>query len=137
MDLHAEAKRLLGDLYAAFGTGASSGWQDNLAEDVVVIGTDEAEWLMGRDRVIPVLQAQMAEMRDGRARLEMGEPQIGVSGQAVWAADQPTMRMGDEYVLTMRMTLVATEEEGRLCIRQLHVSVGVPNEEVVDQTLTV
>lgn len=137
MDLHAEARRLLSDLYAAFGTGSSSGWQDNLADDVVVIGTDEAEWLMGRERVIPVLQAQMAEMRDGRVQLEMGEPQIGVLGRAVWAADQPTMRMPDDYVLTMRMTLVATEEDGRLCIHQLHVSVGVPNEEVVDQTLTV
>jgi len=137
MDLQAEAKRLLGDLYAAFGTGSSSGWQDNLAEDVVVIGTDEAEWLTGREQVIPVLQAQMLEMRGAGARLEMGEPRIGVAGATVWAADQPTMRVDGASAVTMRMTFVATEQDGRLCIHQLHASVGVPNEDVVDQTLTV
>jgi len=136
MDLHAEAKRLLGDLYAAFGTGTSSGWEDDLADDVVVIGTDEAEWLRGRERVLPVLRAQMQEMRDEDVRLEMGDPQIGVAGSTVWAADQPTMRLGDETVLTMRMTLVASEQDDRLVIHQLHVSLGTPNEELLDQTLT-
>ena len=137
MDLEARINQLLTNFYGAFSTGLQSGWENSLADDVVVIGTDQAEWLLGRDRVAPVLQAQMAEMSAAGLRVEAGDRQVGVAGSTVWVADQPTMRLPDDTALTMRLTLVATQEGDRLLVKQLHVSLGVPNEEVLNQTLTV
>jgi ketosteroid isomerase-like protein len=135
MDLEARARELLANFYAAFSTGLPTGWEDRLAEDVVVIGTDEAEWLQGRDRVVPVLQAQMAEMSAAGMRVDADDPQVGIAGSTVWVADQPTLRMADGAPVSMRLTAVATQQGDRLVIKQLHVSVGVPNEEVFDQNL--
>jgi len=128
---------LLTNFYAAFSTGLPTGWERSVADDVVVIGTDEAEWLQGKERVVPVLQAQMEEMSAAGMEVELGDPQIGFAGSTVWAADQPTMRLADGTDITMRMTMVALQQDDRLVIQQLHVSVGVPNEEVLKQTLTV
>ena len=64
-------------------------------------------------------------------------PRSARPASTVWVADQPTMRLADDTEVTMRLTAVAVEQDGRLVIQQLHVSVGVPNEEVLDQTLTV
>jgi len=137
MNLEARMRELLTNFYGSFSTGLPTGWENSVAEDVVVIGTDQAEWLQGRERVVPVLQAQMDEMSRAGMRVEADDPQIGSAGSTVWAADQPTMRLEDETELTMRLTVVAVEQDGRLVIKQLHVSVGVPNEEVLNQTLTV
>jgi ketosteroid isomerase-like protein len=136
MDLEARARELLANFYAAFSTGLRTGWEDSMAEDVIVIGTDDAEWLQGRDRVAPVLQAQMAEMSEAGMHVDADDPQVGVAGSTVWVADQPTLRMADGAPVSMRLTFVATEVDGRLVVKQLHVSVGVPNEEVLNQTLT-
>jgi ketosteroid isomerase-like protein len=137
MDLESRVKELLAGLYAAFSSGLPTGWEDSVADDVLVIGTDEAEWLQGKERVVPVLAAQMAEMSEAGIRVDADDPQVGVAGSTVWVADQPTLRLADGAPLTMRLTLVASQEGDRLVIRQLHVSVGAPNEEVLNQTLTV
>ena len=136
MDLESRVRELLAGLYAAFSGGLPTGWEDSVADDVLVIGTDEAEWLQGKERVVPVLAAQMAEMSEAGIRLDGNDPQVGVAGGTVWVADQPTLRLADGAPLTMRLTLVASQEGDRLIIRQLHVSVGAPNEEVLNQTLT-
>jgi ketosteroid isomerase-like protein len=136
MDLEVRARELLTNFYAAFSTGLPTGWEDSMAEDVIVIGTDDAEWLQGRDRVAPVLQAQMAEMSTAGMRVDADDPQVGFAGSTVWVADQPTLRMADGAPVSMRLTFVATEVDARLVVKQLHVSIGVPNEEVFNQTLT-
>jgi hypothetical protein len=137
MDLESRVKKLLANFYAAFSSGLPTGWEDSVADDVLVIGTDEAEWLQGKERVVPVLAAQMAEMSEAGIRVDGNDPQVGVAGSTVWVADQPTLRLADGEPLTMRLTLVATQEDDHLVIRQLHVSVGAPNEDVLNQTLTV
>jgi hypothetical protein len=47
------------------------------------------------------------------------------------------MHLGTGSDVALRLTLVATRDEGRLVFRQLHLSIGAPNEEVLGQTLTV
>jgi hypothetical protein len=137
MDLDSRVNQLLTNFYASFSSGLPTGWEDSLADDVVVIGTDQAEWLQGKDQVVPVLQAQMTEMSEAGMRVEAGERRIGAAGGAVWVADAPTMWLADDTALTMRLTAVATTDGERLQVKQLHVSVGVPNEDVLRQTLTV
>jgi ketosteroid isomerase-like protein len=62
MSHHDDIAGLLTDFYASFGSGETSGWEDHLADDVVCIGTDEEEWLEGKDAILPLLRAQMTEM---------------------------------------------------------------------------
>jgi hypothetical protein len=130
-------RRLLADLYAAFATGDTAEWEKGLALDALVIGTDDVEWWQGRDRVLPVIRAQTAEMHGAGVRLIGGEPVIASSGDAVWAADRPTMHLADHTKLPLRLTLLATQDNDVLLVRQAHPSVGVPNEEVLSQSLTV
>jgi hypothetical protein len=129
-------RQLLANLYAAFATGDTANWEKALAPDALVIGTDNAEWWQGKDRVVPVLRAQTAEMRGVGVRLTGGEPAIAATGGTVWAADRPTLHLPDDTAVPLRLTLLATQDNGALHVRQMHLSVGAPNEEVLSQTLT-
>src|SRR4051794_41895144 len=104
MDLEARINQLLTNFYGAFSTGLQSGWESSLADDVVVIGTDQAEWLLGRERVAPVLQAQMAEMSAAGLRVEAGGRQGGGAGSTVWGGGQPPMGAAAGTAPTMRLT---------------------------------
>jgi hypothetical protein len=136
VDLASEMRQLLANMYAAFATGDTAELEKRLAFDALVIGTDDAEWWQGKDRLVPVLRAQTSEMRGAGIRLTGGEPEIAASGDTVWAADRPTMHLPDNDV-PLRLTLLATEQNGTLVVRQMHLSVGAPNEDVLSQTLTV
>jgi hypothetical protein len=137
MELVAEMRDLLASFYESFNTGDASRLENALAPDVLVIGTDEVEWWQGRDRALSVLRAQFDELRTSGVRLEGGEAQIVGTAESVWAADRPKMSLADGKTVPVRLTLVATKEGPGLLIRQWHFSVGTPNEEVLNQTLTV
>jgi ketosteroid isomerase-like protein len=130
-------RELLNRLYGSFADGDVSMWEHSLSDDVVMIGTDQAEWWQGLEHVLPVLRAQMEQLHGAGIELSPGDPQVGSNGDTVWAADQPTMHLGTGSDVALRLTLVATRDEGRLVFRQLHLSIGAPNEEVLGQTLTV
>jgi len=107
-----------------------------LAPDALVIGTDEAEWWQGKDHVLTVMQAQVGEMHDAGIRFTGGDPYVVDSGDVVWAADRPTLHLEDGTSVPLRLTAVATRDGDVLLIRQMHVSGGIPNEEMVQQGLT-
>jgi ketosteroid isomerase-like protein len=131
-----EMRTLLQSLYDSFRDGDASAFVDNLAEDSVGIGTDEAEFWVGRAALAPILATQVAEMSGAGIRLTPGDPVIGESGDAVWAADQPTLHLPDGSNAALRATLLATRDGGRLVLRQMHISVPAPNVEVVQMELT-
>jgi ketosteroid isomerase-like protein len=131
-----DMKALLAGLYNSFASGDPSAYVDNLADDAVGIGTDEAEFWVGRTRMAPVIEKQVAEMSGAGIRITPGEAVIGEAGDAVWAADQPTLHLPDGSSTVLRATLLATRDGDRLAIRQMHVSVPAPNEEVVQMELT-
>lgn len=137
MDAAAEMRELLASLYGSFETGDGARLADALAPDVLLIGTDEAEWWQGKERVLSVLRAQLDEMRAAGVRLVGGEAQIAATADSVWVADRPTMSLSDGTTVPARLTLVATVEDSALLIRQWHVSVGTPNEVLLNQKLTV
>jgi hypothetical protein len=127
---------LLGALYATLSTGDASAWEESLASDVLVIGTDDAEWWQGKDAALRVIDAQVTELHEAGARYIGGKAEIGSAGDTVWAADRPTLRLADGTAVPLRVTAVATREGDSLVIRQAHVSVGAPNEEILQQSLT-
>ncbi len=59
------------------------------------------------------------------------------AGDVIWVADRPAVVLPDGTSLPLRLTAVATRDGGALVVRQLHVSVGAPNEEALQQQLTV
>jgi len=95
----------------------------------VIIGT-AGEWLEGREQWIEAREALMHEMEE--LRLEAGEePHCYVEGSMGWVADRPRAVLLDGTIST-RLTGVMRQEEGELRLVHLHLSVVVPDEEVVE-----
>ena len=127
---------LLDTLYGSLASGDASAWEDNMADDALCIGTDAAEWWHGRDAMMPVLRAQIAEMGAAGISMRAGDAVIAEHGDVVWAADRPTMTQPDGSVISLRATVVAVRVAGRLVVQQTHLSVPAANEEVVQMELT-
>ncbi len=99
------------------------------AEGVLAIGT-AGEWLEGREQWIAATEALMHEMEG--FRMEAGEePHCYEEGSMGWVADRPKAVMPDGTIST-RLTGVVRQEEGEWRFVHLHLSVGVPDEEVVE-----
>jgi ketosteroid isomerase-like protein len=132
----ADIKTLLADIYASIASGDASAYLVNFADDMVAIGTDEAEYWVGLDSMAPVVQAQLGEMSEAGIRLESGDTEVGESGDAVWASDRPTIHLPDGSSQLLRATILATRDGDRLVVRQMHLSAPAPNQEVVHMELT-
>jgi ketosteroid isomerase-like protein len=66
-------------------------------------------------------------------RLETGGSAVAYEeGSIGWVADEPTFRFPDGSAMKTRLTAVLREEGGNWALVHMHVSVGVPDEEVVD-----
>ncbi len=99
------------------------------AEGVLAIGT-AGEWLEGREQWIAATEALMHEMEG--LRMEAGEePHCYEEGSMGWVADRPKAVLPDGMIST-RLTGVVRQEEGEWRFVHLHLSVGVPDEEVVE-----
>ena len=133
----ADVRQLFEGLYESLATGDTSPWADALADDAVVIGTDEAEWWQGKDEAMNVIRVQVQELHDAGVRYSANDPQVRAAADVILVADRPTAVLADGTTLPMRLTVAATRDGGALLIRQLHISVGVANEEVLQQELTV
>ena len=58
-------------------------------------------------------------------------------GNVGWVADRPTFRLPDGTQIPFRSTIVFRKEDGEWKVIQQHISIAVPNENVVGQQLTV
>ncbi len=99
------------------------------AEGVVAIGT-AGEWLEGREQWIAATEALMHEMEG--FRMEAGEePHCYEEGSMGWVADRPRAVL-PEGTISTRFTSVMHQENGQWKVVHVHLSVGVPDEEVVE-----
>ena len=127
---------LLESIYASISSGDASAYLAHVSDDVMAIGTDEAEWWVGRDVMAPVVEVQLEEMSAAGIRFSAGEPVVGEAGDVAWLADRPTIHLPDGSSQQLRATFVASREGDRFVVRQLHLSAPAPNEEVVQMELT-
>jgi ketosteroid isomerase-like protein len=137
MDLVAGMTALLDEFYGAVEAGDASSFDEALAADVIMVGTDEAEWWEGPGEALRAMRAQFAEMSDAGVRFTGGHYQIVAQGDVVWAVDRPTVHLADGTATPLRMTAVATAEGDHLVVRHMHLSAAAPNQEIVKQELTV
>jgi hypothetical protein len=129
----AKVKDTLLRFYEAFSAPDLEGFAQLIAredEGVLVIGTDPGDWAEGRGRWIAAREALTHSMEG--LRLEAGEePQGYEEGSMGWVADRPTAVL-PEGPISARLTGVVRNEEGEWRLVHIHLSVGVPDEEVVE-----
>ncbi len=130
----AEVRDTLLRFYEVFSAGDLEGFAQIIAQEddegVLVIGTDPGDWAEGRERWIAAREALMHAMEG--LRLEPGEePQGYEEGSMGWVADRPRAVLPDGTIST-RLTGVVRQEEGEWRLVHIHLSVGVPDEEVVE-----
>ena len=65
-------------------------------------------------------------------RIEPSDPVAYAQGSAGWAIDEPRFFFPDGSSMATRVTTIFTHEDGAWKVIHMHVSVGVPDEEVVD-----
>jgi len=133
-----EIRRIVADLYDAFSTGDAAPWASRLSteHEPTGIGTDPQEFWVGREQLTRVFDAQVTEMHAAGISFEGGDAVVEIHGDVAWIADQPTLRMGDATI-PVRLTMVLTAEGGDWQMAHFHLSNGVPNETMLDTSLTV
>lgn len=100
-------------------------------EGILVIGTDPDDWAEGRGRWLAAREALTHSMEG--LRLEAGEePQGYEEGSMGWVADRPRAVL-PEGTISTRLTGVVRQEGGEWRLVHVHLSVGVPDAEVVEQ----
>ena len=92
---------------------------------VVVIGTAPGEWVTERDRM------RFGFETEG-LRIDAGHPQGFEEGSMGWVADEPTFHFGSDAAVATRLTAVFHRHEDTWKLVHMHVSVGVPDEEVAE-----
>jgi hypothetical protein len=91
----------------------------------LIIGTAPGEWVTERDRLRFGFEAE-------GVRLEAKDPVGYEEGSLGWVVDEPTFVFPDGSAMDTRMTAVMHQEDGRWKLVHMHLSVGVPDEEVVE-----
>jgi SnoaL-like domain len=94
-------------------------------EAALIIGTSPGEWVTERDRMRFGFEAE-------GVRLEAKDPVGYEEGSLGWVVDQPAFVFPDGSVMQTRLTAVMRREEGRWKLVHMHLSVGVPDEQVID-----
>ena len=93
----------------------------------LVIGTAPGEWVTERDRLRFGFEAEGLE-------IEAGTSPVGwANGDTGWFTDEPTYVFpGGAGRMKTRLTSILQREGSAWRIVHMHVSVGVPDEEVLD-----
>lgn len=129
----AEVRDTLLRFYEVFSAADLEGLAQIIAreeEGVMVIGTAPGDWTEGRGQWIAAREALMHAMEG--VRLEAGEePYCYEEGSMGWVVDQPKAVL-PEGTISTRLTGVMHQEDGQWKVVHVHLSVGVPDEEVVE-----
>jgi adenylate cyclase len=90
----------------------------------LIIGTAPGEWVTERERLRFGFEAE-------GVRFEAKDPVAYEEGLLGWGVDQLTF-FPDGSAMETRMTAIMHQEEGRWKLVHMHLSVGVPDEQVIE-----
>jgi hypothetical protein len=129
MAVGAETEHALEPFVSAFNSGDAGAMAALFAAsgDVLGIGTDPKEWWLGRDSLMPVLEAQLRELGGAQFRVEE------TAGSDRWLACKCSIDLPGAPAFPARLTMVYSADH---LIEHFHLSIGVANEEALGQTLT-
>jgi ketosteroid isomerase-like protein len=119
-----EVKAALLRFYDRLSAGDARSFDELVSGDAatVVIGTSPGEW---KDR-----ERLRVRFETEGPRIAAGTPLAYEEGTLAWAVDEPTFRFTDGHVVKARLTAVFHRDEGPWKLVHMHVSAGVPDEEV-------
>ena len=92
----------------------------------LIIGTAVGEWVTERDRMRFGFETEGVRLETGGSAVAYEEGSMG------WIADEPPFRFPDGSAMKTRLTAVLRKEGENWALVHMHVSVGVPDEEVVE-----
>jgi hypothetical protein len=135
MEQSAELRERTLDFYRAMETADTSFIETFFSqeEEVLNLGSDPEEWLVGHAKAVGVLVAQLKAMQG--ISIGGADPQAFSEGSVGWVADQFKLIMPSGTTIPFRMTLVYHKEAGEWKAVQLHLSIGVPNEQAIGYAL--
>lgn len=93
---------------------------------VLIIGTAPGEWVTERVRMRFGFETEGVRLETGGSAVAYEEGSMG------WVADEPTFYFPDASAMKTRLTAVLRQEAGKWALVHMHVSVGVPDEEVLE-----
>lgn len=97
--------------------------------DFVGIGTDPAEWWLGKAEFARIVREQFAVAGNFAVREHAAE---GYSeGSVGWVSDQAVLDLPEGGTTGIRFSAVAVRRDDGWKFVQLHTSIGVPNVEVL------
>jgi ketosteroid isomerase-like protein len=96
------------------------------ADAALVIGTAPGEWVTERDRMRFGFEAEGVSLETGGSAVAYEEGTMG------WVADEPVFSFPDGSSMKTRLTAVFRREGDDWALVHMHVSVSVPDEEVLE-----
>jgi hypothetical protein len=125
MDQSNDVRDAMLRFYDRLSAGDVASFDDVVAADAaLIIGTAPGEMITERDRMRFGFEAE-------GVRLESGDQVIAYEeGTMGWVADEPTFFFPDGSAMRVRLTGVLRRDAGAWKLVHMHVSVGVPDEEV-------
>jgi ketosteroid isomerase-like protein len=132
MEESAEVRDAILRFYERFSAGDPDGFAHGLADvpGVSVIGSGPDEGHDDRESWVDAYRTGIAELR---LTLRGDDPRGYEDGTLGWGVDRPSFVLPDGSYLPTRMTAVLHNEAGDWKVVHLHFSVGVPDEEAMQQ----
>lgn len=133
MEASVEVENVVRALFDAVSKG-DIGEIENLfsqKDGVIAIGSDPAETWAGYNAIVRAFTEQLQS--SGSRQIQTGEISAWVEGTVGWASELRTIRRSKGKVMSIRHTFVLHTENERWKIVQMHVSIGVPNDELRQQ----
>lgn len=127
MQQSAEIREAMLRFYDRLSANDVGSFDELVSQDpaTLVIGTAPGE------RVTERAQLRYGFEAEG-FRIEAGDPAGYEEGSLGWLVDEPAFVFPDGSSFQTRLTAVMRQEDGRWKLVHMHVSVGVPDEEVVE-----
>jgi hypothetical protein len=122
-------------LMEAYNTGDSATVQQVLSQQagMSVIGTAPDEWWSDHLAFASAVGGHVQEQRAGIVQALPGEPEAYREGTVGWIVARPIYRVAERGDVPARVTMVAHLEAGSWKIVQQHISIGIPNDEVMQR----
>jgi SnoaL-like domain len=126
MEESAAVREGIQEFFARLSAGDMAGFDDVVSSHpaTLVIGTAPGEWVTERDRLKFGFEAE-------GYRGDPDDPTAYEEGDLGWVVDNPTFHFGPVDV-NARLTAILRREGDRWKLVHMHVSVGVPDEEVLE-----
>jgi len=114
------------DFYRSISSNAVERFDELVSAEpaTLVIGTAPGEWVTERERLRFGFEAEGLTIEPGPKPTAYREGSLG------WFVDEPWYGFPDGDGMRTRLTAILRQEAGRWKVVHLHVSVGVPDEEV-------